>query len=177
MDMDIDSSEDRFLGPARQVALLAFPLEILLNASAGAPQLALEVRIDLADNLALGIRPMLIWYLPSKKDAPHGGGFGGAISVQYYLDRPLSGPYVALQVGEVEAFIGDKRGRMFGGSAIFGWAINWDNGAVMTFGVGLGYWHRFGVLDTGIQWPEILSLRIGAGWGFGGPPALPDDPT
>lgn len=168
--LEVDSRQDRYLGPGRTIAVLAFPLEAALNASAGAPQLSVEVRIDLGAGWAIGVRPIGVWYLPGARRDVHGGGVGAAIALQWYFERPLAGGFVGLQAGDVEAFIGGERGRLFGATAIFGYAISWDNGAMLSVGLGLGYWHRAGVLDSGVQWPEILSLRLGAGWGIGEAP-------
>lgn len=170
LGQDVDPSEDRYLGPERDVTLLAFPLEAALNATSGSPQLALEVRKDLGHGLAIAVRPIGVWYLPNDNHAEHGGGIGVALGIQWYTRRALSGPFVAIQGGDIEAFIAGERGRMFGASAIFGWSINWEGGAVMSVGVGLGYWHREGVLDSGVQWPEILSIRLGTGWGWSAGP-------
>ena len=164
---EVDSSEDRHLGPARTSAVLAFPLDTLLTAASGRTRFELEVRVNLAHGLALAVRPIGLWLVPRSPEEGHGGGIGGALALQWFTRRALAGPFVALQGGDVEAFAGGQRGRMFGVSAIFGYVISWENGAMLSLGVGLGYWHRAGVLDTGIQVPEILSLRLGTGWGFG----------
>ena len=140
----------------------------MLTAIGGAPQLAAEVRFDLGAGLAIAVRPMAIWYLPVAPREEHGGGVGAALGLHWYQRRGLSGPFLAIQAGDVEAFVGGGRGRMVGGSAIFGYTISYESGGMISMGLGLGYWHRMGVLDTGVQWPEILSLRLGAGWGFGG---------
>jgi hypothetical protein len=69
--------------------------------------------------------------------------------------------------GDVEAFLSSGHGRIYGATATFGYAIGYENGGILSFSFGVGYWHREGTLDTGVQWPEILSLRIGTGYGWG----------
>lgn len=162
---------DRYLGPARKVAVLVFPLETILGATTQEPLLAVEVRIDLGAGLALAIRPIGVWYVKGGVSDAHGGGVGGALALHWYLQRALAGPFLALQGGDIEAFVGGERGRTVGGSAIFGYAWSLrskgrSSGPLFSVGLGLGYWHRMGVVDTGPVWPEILSLRFGAGWGW-----------
>lgn len=158
---------DRDLGPARDVQLVVFPLESFVSASAWQPIFAVEARVHVGAGFALAIRPMGVWYAAGTTRADgHGGGVGGALAVLWYLERPLAGPYVGLQGGDVEAFVGDERGRTFGGSALFGYARSWPSGALLDVALGVGYWHRMGVVDTGQTWPEILSLRFGLGWGW-----------
>lgn len=157
---------DRDLGPARGLALLAFPLEAFLSASAWQPIFAVELRVDLGAGLALGVRPMGVWYAKGSVADAHGGGVGGAVALLWFLQRALAGPYVGLQAGDVEAFVGGGRGRTVGGSALFGYARSWRSGALLDVALGLGYWHRMGVVDVGQTWPEVLSLRFGLGWGW-----------
>lgn len=157
---------DRHLGPARDVQLLVFPLESFLSASAWQPIFAVEVRVHVGAGVALAARPMGVWYAAGTVGEGHGGGVGGALALLWYLDRALAGPYVGVQGGDVEAFVDGERGRTFGGSALFGYARTWRSGALVDVALGLGYWHRTGVLDTGQTWPEVLSLRVGLGWGW-----------
>jgi len=168
-DMEVDTSPDRHLGPARDISVLAFPMEALMHATSGSPQLAVEVRVDVGHGVALGVRPIGVWYLPSRDHKVHGGGIGGALTLHWYTRRALSGPYLGLVAGDVEAFLDGERGRIVGASTIFGYALSYDSGALIHVGVGLGYWHKMGVVDNGIQWPELLSFRVATGWGFGTP--------
>ncbi len=174
---EVDSSETRLLGPARDVAVLAFPLDALIHAGAGAPRLAIEVRIALSERLALAVRPIGVWFVPTADREAHGGGGGAAIGVQWFLERPLAGPYVSVQAGDVEVSIDGEGGRFVGGDAVFGYALSWEGGAQLSLGVGFGYWHRMGVVDRGLNFPDVLSLRVGIGWGFGHDDAVcsPDD--
>jgi len=166
---EVDSSETRYLGPGRDWAVVGFPIDLLMTSAGGAPRLEVGLRFSLSPHIALTLRPMAVWYLPTDRRPGHGAGAGGSLVVSWYLSRPLAGPYVALQGGDMEAFRPDGRGRMAGASAIFGYAISYDNGALLDVGVGLGYWPRSGVLDSGIQLPEILSFRVATGFGFGTP--------
>jgi hypothetical protein len=157
---------DRNLGPARDWALVTFPFDLLLTSLAGAPRFEVELRADLGGGIALGVRPMVSWYLPAVEGEAHGGGLGGSLVLAWYLERSLAGPFVAVQGGDLEAWLPDGRGRMAGGSVIFGYGASLQDGVLVNVGLGFGYWPRSGALDVGVQMPEVLSLRLEMGWGW-----------
>ena len=157
--------KDRHLGPARSVAVLTFPLETLMTAAFYRPALSVQLRTDLGAKVALTLRVTGIWYAAGGLVDDHAGGFGLALGVQYYTSKPLSGPFFGLEGGDVEIFAGHHHGRSYGGSFTFGYGLAFQDGWYLSFGLGLGYWHREGIIDKGPTFPEIMSLRLGVGWG------------
>ncbi len=160
---DVKSDTERLLTDPRAWAVVVHPVELFTYATINAPQLSAEVWVDCANGFAVNIQPRAIWYPPTKERATHGAGIGGAIGFHWFPYRSLSGPFYGIYAGNVEAFLSTGRGRIFGGTATFGYAIGFDNGGILSVSLDLGYWHRTGSLDTGTQWPEILTFRIGTG--------------
>lgn len=157
---------DQRLGPAREVALVGFPVELLMTSLSGAPMLSLEARIALG-RFALTVRPIVAWVLPGTYGPEHGAGVGAAVGVQWYTRRALAGPYVALDGGDIEVFASAGHGRTAGGTLVFGYALSWDDGAVLCLGVGFGYWHKMGAIASGAPGlPELLALHVDTGWGW-----------
>ena len=156
---------DRHLGPARRVALVTFPLETLLTGAFYQPTLTVELRVALGARLALTVSPIGVWYAAGGVASSHGGGTGGRLGLQYYFSRSLSGPFMGLQGGDLEAFVGGRRGRSVGGSFTFGYVLTRKDDFDLSLGLGLGYWHRMGILKQGPAGvPEVLSLQLGIGW-------------
>ena len=160
---DVNSDTERLLTEPKAWAVVVYPVELLTYATINAPQLSAEVWVDCANGFAVNIQPRAIWYPPTKKRATHGAGIGGAIGFHWFPHRSLSGPFYGIYAGNVEAFLSTGRGRIFGATATFGYAIGFDNGGILSFSLDLGYWHRTGSLNTGTQWPDILTFRIGTG--------------
>ncbi len=162
-----DERPDRHLGPANDFAVLAFPLETALTAGFYQPLLGVDTRFALSDHVVIHVRPMDARYVKGGLDHNHHGwGVGGLAGFQYYLNRRMAGPFVGLQGGDVEAFVGGRRGHNFGGTALFGYTLTQNGGFVMSVGIGFGYWHRTGVLDSGgVALPEFMTLHLGLGWG------------
>ena len=164
---EVFKEHDRHLGPARDIVILMFPLDIIVSSIAEKPMLAVEVRKNLGEGWAIGVQPAVVYYAPgSTLSDAHGGGLGLVLSGHWYEKRALAGGFVTLQVGDIEAFVGDEFGRTVGAAAIFGYALSWDDGAEVSIGLGFGYWHRMGVVGGGFTLPEILSWRLGVGWGW-----------
>lgn len=152
------------LGPSRDIAVLTFPLETAFTAVYYQPLFEIEARAAISDAFALTARGMAVWYVQGGiADDGHGWGAGGTLGFQYYLVRRLSGPFVGLHGGDIESFVDGERGRTFGGAVLFGYVLN-DDWATLSLGLGIGYWHRTGVVDVGTSLPEILSLNVGVGW-------------
>ena len=156
---------DRHLGPAREIAIVTFPLETILTGAFYQPALAIELRVAVGARFVVTVTPLGVWYAAGGVTDVHGGGVGGRIGVQYYTSRSLAGPFFGLQGGDVEAFIGGRRGRSVGGSFTAGYVLTRRDEFDLSVAVGFGYWHRMGVLDTGSAGiPEIMSLQLGIGW-------------
>ena len=163
----LDTDPDRLLSEPHRYAFVAYPLELLTYATINAPQISFELWFDLEYGLALNLQPRAIWYPPAGDRKTHDWAAGGAIGVYWFTSRSLTGPFYGIYGGDVEAPLSTGHGRIFGATATFGYAIGFADGGILSFSFGLGYWHRQGSLNTGVQWPEILSLRIGTGYGWG----------
>ena len=162
-----DTREQRFLGPPHKYAITAYPMELLTYATINAPQVSFEIWFDLHSGFALSLQPRGIWYPPSGGRKTHDFGVGAALGIYWFAHRSLTGPFYGIYGGDVEAYLSTGPGRIFGATATFGYAIGYQSGGILSFSFGIGYWHRQGSLDTGVQWPEILALRIGTGYGWG----------
>lgn len=161
---DVDA--DPRLGPERRVAVVAFPLEVLASAAGGRALFGAEVRLGLTPRLAITLKPIAAWLFGGHSG--DGFGAGGAVGLHWYTRRLLSGPFVGVQAGDIEAFRDGRRGRSAGGGVVFGYSVSYADGGIVCVGVGFGYWHRMGVVAGGPNLPEILSLRLDTGWGWGG---------
>ena len=164
---DVDSAEDRLLSAPKSWAIMAYPLELLTYATTGAPQLSLECWFDISHGFAVNLQPRIIWYPPTDERRTHDWGVGGAVGFYWFSERSLSGPYYGLFAGDVEGFLSTGHGRIYGATATFGYVFGLGDGAVISVGFDIGYWHRSGVLNTGVQWPDIMSFRLGAGYAGG----------
>ncbi len=160
------AAEYTHLGPSRELVVLGFPVDLVYSSISKKPMLGVEVRLAASEGWAVGIEPIIVWYVGGDAFPTDGVGVGLVVSAQYYFDRSLAGGFVALQAGDIEAFIGGEYGRTVGGAAIFGYALSWDDGAQVSLGLGFGYWHRMGVVGGGMTIPELLALRLGVGWGW-----------
>jgi hypothetical protein len=158
------------LGPGRDLSVLFYPIDVLTSSLSMKPMLGAEVRIALPDQWALAVYPVVVWYIEGEEFPAHGFGLGAMVSGMYFFERPLSGGFASIQVGDIEAYVAGESGRTVGAALVCGYAVSYDEGAMISVGLGIGYWYRMGVVGGGMSLPELLSLRLGFGWGESGPP-------